>query len=316
MIFSWYQATLNGPVHLSACLSHFYHYVSLILSPWNFRDLLPLTKVMSIHKVKVRGQRSKSQRSKIFFFAIWKQFQFQFADGYEMKRIAVMSMKDVPYCFSMASVKFQSWSHGLKIDLDLIWARWQGRSQLSDPSDLPFLSLVVLKVVILTNFIAASDEHFVKMTTSSFQCWCSGPGVQEDWLALVGLVVSTTGWLSGAMGTRGLAAQGPVSYTHKKLACKHVIITLCISSPFKNCFLSICNILGVTIFLFNGILETKLTLNRRADLVSWPQHSLCNRPLRSAGSPRLCLSPPATARAWPRDGILSTPNSKGKVTFS
>ena len=195
--FSWFLAgTKQLWTVMFICLPvchTFFHYVSLVVSPWNFRDLLPLTKVMSIHKVKVRGQRSKSQRSKIFFFAIWQQFQFEFADGYEMKRIAVMSMKDVPFCFSRASVKFQSWSHGLKIDLNLIWARWQGRSQLSDPSDLPFLSLAVLKVVSLTNFIAASDKHFVKMTTSSFQCWFSGrlastggTGCLHNWLAMRG----------------------------------------------------------------------------------------------------------------------------------
>ena len=40
------------------------HYVPLIVSLWNFHELLPLTKVMSMQKDKVRGQRSGSQRSK------------------------------------------------------------------------------------------------------------------------------------------------------------------------------------------------------------------------------------------------------------
>ena len=34
--------------------------------------------------------------------------------------------------------------------------------------------------------------------------------------------------------------------------------------------------------------------------------SLCNRPLRSVGSPRLCLPQLAVSLGWPRDGILST----------
>ena len=34
-----------------------------IVSSWNFQELLPMTEVMSMQKVKVRGQRSRSQRS-------------------------------------------------------------------------------------------------------------------------------------------------------------------------------------------------------------------------------------------------------------
>ena len=40
------------------------HYVPAIVSSWNFQDLLPLTKVISMQVVKVRGQRSRSPRSK------------------------------------------------------------------------------------------------------------------------------------------------------------------------------------------------------------------------------------------------------------
>ena len=39
-------------------------------------------------------------------------------DDYEMTRIAFRSMKDVPYCFSWSSVKFQGHT-GQKIDLIL-----------------------------------------------------------------------------------------------------------------------------------------------------------------------------------------------------
>ena len=38
-------------------------YVAIIVSSWNFQELLPVTKVTSMQKVKVRGQRSRSQRS-------------------------------------------------------------------------------------------------------------------------------------------------------------------------------------------------------------------------------------------------------------
>ena len=50
-------------VRLSVCLSHLFHHVPIIVSSWNFQELLPWSKVMSMQKVKVRGQRSRSQRS-------------------------------------------------------------------------------------------------------------------------------------------------------------------------------------------------------------------------------------------------------------
>ena len=50
-------------VRLSVRLSHLFHHVPIIVSSWNFQELLPWSKVMSMQKVKVRGQRSRSQRS-------------------------------------------------------------------------------------------------------------------------------------------------------------------------------------------------------------------------------------------------------------
>ena len=50
-------------VHPSVCPSHLFHHVPIIMSSWNFRELLPMTKVTSMQKAKVRGQRSRSQRS-------------------------------------------------------------------------------------------------------------------------------------------------------------------------------------------------------------------------------------------------------------
>ena len=57
----------NGIFRLSVCLSvcpsHLFDYVPIIGSSWNFQELLPMTNVRSMQKVKVRGQRSRSQRS-------------------------------------------------------------------------------------------------------------------------------------------------------------------------------------------------------------------------------------------------------------
>ena len=47
-------------------VTHFWQfsdYVPIIVSSWNSQELLPMTKVTSMQKVKVRGQRSRSQRS-------------------------------------------------------------------------------------------------------------------------------------------------------------------------------------------------------------------------------------------------------------
>ena len=64
--FTWYLYQMcNTDVRLSVCLcpSHLFHYVPVIVSPWNFQEWLPMTKVRSMQKVKSRGQRSRSQRS-------------------------------------------------------------------------------------------------------------------------------------------------------------------------------------------------------------------------------------------------------------
>ena len=60
-VFSCDQAALW--MVQSVRLSHLFDYVPIILSSWNFHKLLPVTKVTSVQKVKVRGQRSRSQRS-------------------------------------------------------------------------------------------------------------------------------------------------------------------------------------------------------------------------------------------------------------
>ena len=78
-LYKWYFPSVCPSVRLSVCpsvclsvcpsvrlsvrLSHLFDYVPLIESSWNFQELLLMTKVRSMQKVKVRGQRSRSQRS-------------------------------------------------------------------------------------------------------------------------------------------------------------------------------------------------------------------------------------------------------------
>ena len=58
-LYKWYFPS----VRLSVRLSHLFDSVPIIVSSWNFQELLPMTKVRSMQKVKVRGERSRSQRS-------------------------------------------------------------------------------------------------------------------------------------------------------------------------------------------------------------------------------------------------------------
>ena len=54
---------MTGSVRLPVCPSHLFHHVPIFISSWNIQELLPWPQVMSMKKVKVRGQRWRSQRS-------------------------------------------------------------------------------------------------------------------------------------------------------------------------------------------------------------------------------------------------------------
>ena len=67
-VFLAATAQLNEWYFLSVCpsvrLSHLFHYVPIIISSCNFQELLPMTRVRSMQKVKVKGERARSQRSR------------------------------------------------------------------------------------------------------------------------------------------------------------------------------------------------------------------------------------------------------------
>ena len=67
-LYEWFSPSVRLSVCPSVCpsvrLSHLFDYVPINVSSWNFQELLPMTKVTSMQKVKVRGQRSRSQRSR------------------------------------------------------------------------------------------------------------------------------------------------------------------------------------------------------------------------------------------------------------
>ena len=106
----------------SVCLSHLFHHVPIIVSSWNFQELLPWSKVMSMQKVKVKGQRSRSQRSTPNLAVSGLYLQFEYTNSYEMMHKAWSSVKEVPYCFSRSSVKFQGHMALKIVEFDPDWA--------------------------------------------------------------------------------------------------------------------------------------------------------------------------------------------------
>ena len=136
---------MNGSVRLSVrpsvrpsvcpsvCLSHLFDYVPIILSSWNFQELLPVTKVTSMQKVKVRGQRSRSQRSRPNLTVSGLKLQFEFTYDDEMMHIAWWCLGEVPYCFWRSSVKCQGHTALKIVEFDPDWAFPDCNSSLNSP---------------------------------------------------------------------------------------------------------------------------------------------------------------------------------------
>ena len=76
---------------------------------------------MSMQKVKVRGQRSRSQRStpNLAVSGLWLQFEFTY--GNEIMHTAGSSIEEVPYCFPRSSIKFQGHTGQNITDFDPNW---------------------------------------------------------------------------------------------------------------------------------------------------------------------------------------------------
>ena len=125
--------SVRPSVRPSVRLSHLFDHVPIILSSWNFQDLLPVTKVRSMQKVKVRGQRSRSQRSRPNLTVSGLSLQFEFTYDDEMVDIAWCCLGEVPYCFSRSSVKFQGHTALKIVEFDPDWAFPDCNSSLNSP---------------------------------------------------------------------------------------------------------------------------------------------------------------------------------------
>ena len=65
-LYDWFSPSVCLSVRLSVrpsvCLSHLFHHVPIIVSSWNFQELLPWSKVMSMQKVKVTEVNTQLSR--------------------------------------------------------------------------------------------------------------------------------------------------------------------------------------------------------------------------------------------------------------
>ena len=68
--------------------------------------------------------------------------QFEFTNGFEMMHKSWCSIEEMPHCFPRSFIKLQGHAGWLIDDLNPIWVRLLGRSQLSNPSDLPCFWLI------------------------------------------------------------------------------------------------------------------------------------------------------------------------------
>ena len=106
-LYEWsVRLSVRLSVCLSVCSSHLFDYVPIIVSSWSFQELLPMTEVMFMQKVKVRGQRSRSH-SKPNLAVSGPQLLFEFTYDDEMVYKVWWCLEEVPYCLSRSSVKFQ-----------------------------------------------------------------------------------------------------------------------------------------------------------------------------------------------------------------
>ena len=86
-----------------------------------------------MQKVKVRGQRSRSQRSQPNLAVSRLQLQFEITYDDEMIYIVWCCLGEVPYCFSRSSAKVQGHTALTIVEFDPDWAFPGCNSSLNSP---------------------------------------------------------------------------------------------------------------------------------------------------------------------------------------
>ena len=108
---------------------------------WSGMEELPY--YFSRSSVKFQGHKGWKTYDLVPIWGFLGCDSFVYTDGHEMTHIAYKGIEEVSCWFSRPSVKFQGHRAWKFEDLDLIWARLLGRSQLSNPSDSPCHHMII-----------------------------------------------------------------------------------------------------------------------------------------------------------------------------
>ena len=162
----------------------------MVHKAWNSIEDVPFCFPRST--IKLQGHKGEKNRK------FWPelsvsglQLQFEFTDRFDMihKAWRTGSIEEVSYCFSRSSIKFQGHT-GWKIDdFNPIPARLLGRSQLSNPSDLPCYRLgccpcpiqwgwqhqAMLNTCSPCVYVSASQATFPEISLDILRPWLSRP---------------------------------------------------------------------------------------------------------------------------------------------
>ena len=130
-LYEWLSPSVRPSVRLSVTPfftmfpSSYHHEI--------FRSCYHWHKWCPCKRFKVRGQRSRSQRSQPNLTVSGPELQFEFTNDDEMMHKAWCCLGEVPYCFSRSSVKFQGHTAKKIVDFDPDWAFPQCNSSLNSP---------------------------------------------------------------------------------------------------------------------------------------------------------------------------------------
>ena len=135
-LYEWFSPSICP----SVCPSVFHTFLTMFPLYYheNFQELLPMTTVMSMQKVKVRGQRSRTQRSKPNLAVSGPYLQFDFTYDDEMIHKAWCCLGEVPCWFLRSSVKFEGHSAKNIVDFDPNRAFPDCKSSLNSPMPIVF----------------------------------------------------------------------------------------------------------------------------------------------------------------------------------
>ena len=133
MYLSVHSVVLSCLLFLSPFTLSFEMSVNFSYWWWDDGGVLRNGHVMSMQNVKVRGQRSRSQRSTPHLAVSGLQLQIEFTYGNEIMHTAGSSIEEVPYCFSRSSVKFQGHMALKIVEFDPDWAFPDCNSSLNSP---------------------------------------------------------------------------------------------------------------------------------------------------------------------------------------